>query len=351
MIVERFGLSERRACQITGQHRSTQRHDRRRGGDRDDALRERLRKLSAEHPRWGYRLAWGAVRDEGWAVNRKKIQRLWREEGLRVPQRKRKRLRLGESTVPAKRLRAERPNHVWAMDFQFDTTVDGRTLKLLHVVDEHTREALAIRVARSIDADHAVRVLDQIVRERGSAPELVRMDNGPEMTANAVRDWCRLGGSGRSFIEPGSPWQNPFVESFGSRVRDEVLSVEAFDSVLEAQTVIDDWRTIYNHKRPHSSLDWKPPIASAATLTDNPRRNQPDSHNGWTDKRGPVSAIRSSRQSTMRASAAREGASSVLIPATRPSEPRSGYALEVTGPAVASASSEASRPPISSKAR
>jgi putative transposase len=194
MIVERFGLSERRACQITGQHRSTQRHRPVGGGGREDALRARLRKLSGEHPRWGYRLAWGAVREEGWAVNRKKIQRLWREEGLRVPQRKRKRLRLGESTVPAKRLRAERPNHVWALDFQFDTTVDGRTLKLLHVVDEHTREALAIRVARSIDADHAVRVLDQIVRERGTAPELVRMDNGPEMTANALRDWCRVRG-------------------------------------------------------------------------------------------------------------------------------------------------------------
>ena len=158
MVVERLRLSERRACQITGQHRSTQRHQARSGGGRDDALRERLRKLSAEHPRWGYRLAWGAVRDEGWTVNRKKIQRLWREEGLRVPQRKRKRLRLGDSTVPAQRLRAERPNHVWALDFQFDTTTDGRTLKLLHVVDEHTREALAIRVARSIDADHTVRV-------------------------------------------------------------------------------------------------------------------------------------------------------------------------------------------------
>src|SRR5207244_1974928 len=171
MLVERLRLSERRACQISGQHRSTQRHPRRRRGERDDALRARLRKLSAEHPRWGYRLAWGAVREEGWAVNRKKIQRLWREEGLRVPQRKRKRLRIGDSTVPALRLRAERPNHVWALDFQFDTTVDGRTLKLLHVVDEHTREALAIRVARSIDADHAVRVLDQIVRERGTVPE------------------------------------------------------------------------------------------------------------------------------------------------------------------------------------
>ncbi len=270
MIVERFELSERRACMITGQHRSTQRHQPLRGGERDDVLRERLRKLSAEHPRWGYRLAWGAVREEGWSVNRKKIQRLWREEGLRVPQRKRKRLRLGDSTVPAKRLRAERPNHVWALDFQFDTTVDGRTLKLLHVVDEHTREALAIRVARSIDADHAVRVLDQIVRERGTAPEFVRMDNGPEMTANALRDWCRFGGSGRSFTEPGSPWQNPFVESFGSRVRDEVLSVEAFDSVLEAQTVMNDWKNIYNQKRPHSSLGWKPPAAYAATQSRQP---------------------------------------------------------------------------------
>ena len=272
MIVERFGLSERRACQITGQHRSSQRHQPLRGGERDDALRQRLRRLSAEHPRWGYRLAWGALREEGWLVNRKKIQRLWREEGLRVPQRKRKRQRLGESTVPAKRLRAERPNHVWALDFQFDTTTDGRTLKLLHVVDEHTREALAIRVARSIDADHAVRVLDQIVCERGRGPELVRMDNGPEMTANALRDWCRLSNAGRSFIEPGSPWQNPFVESFGSRVRDEVLAVEAFDSLLEARTVIEDWRTIYNHQRPHSSLGWKPPAAYAASLKMQPER-------------------------------------------------------------------------------
>jgi putative transposase len=208
-------------------------------------------------------------------VNRKKIQRLWREEALRVPQRKRKRQRLGESTVPAKRLRAERPNHVWALDFQFDTTSDGRTLKLLHVVDEYTREALAMRVARSIDADHTTRVLDQIVRERGAGPELVRMDNGPEMTANALRDWCRFSGTERSFIEPGSPWQNPFVESFGSRVRDEVLSVEAFDSVLEAQTVITDWRTIYNHRRPHSSLGWRTPAAFAATVTEGAQHNRP----------------------------------------------------------------------------
>jgi putative transposase len=135
-----------------------------------------------------------------------------------VRQRRRKRQRLGESTVPAKRLRAERPNHVWALDFQFDTTSDGRTMKLLHVVDEYTREALACGWPARSTPTTRPRLLDQIVRERGAGPELVRMDNGPEMTANALRDWCRFSGTERSFIEPGSPWQNPFVESFGSRV-------------------------------------------------------------------------------------------------------------------------------------
>ncbi|MDQ3121798.1 MAG: integrase core domain-containing protein, partial [Actinomycetota bacterium] len=133
-----------------------------------------------------------------------------------------------------------------------------------HVVDEHTREALAIEVARRIDADRTVGVLDWIVAARGRSPELVRMDNGPELTANAIRDWCRFGGTGASYIEPGSPWQNPFVESFGGKVRDEVLAVEAFDSLLEAKTVIEDWRNTYNTIRPHSSLGWKSPAAYAA---------------------------------------------------------------------------------------
>jgi putative transposase len=264
MLQDRLFVSERRACRITGQHRSTQRHEPRRR-DRDEALRARLRGLSREHPRWGYRRVWASLRGEGWQVNRKKIQRLWREEGLRVPAKRRKRQRLGTSTVPAARLRAERPDHVWALDFQFDTTVDGRVLKLLHVVDEHTREALAVEVARRIDSDHTVRVLDRIVQGRERSPELVRMDNGPELTANALRDWCRLGGSGACYIEPGSPWENPFVESFGGKVRDEVLAVEAFDSLLEAKTVIEDWRNTYNTIRPHSSLGWKAPAAYAAS--------------------------------------------------------------------------------------
>lgn len=264
MLEQRLGLSERRACRIAGQHRSTQRHQPR-TNDRDDGLRAELRTLSREHPRWGYRKAWAALREQGWEANRKKIQRLWREEGLRVPRRKRKRQRFGTSTTPAARLRAERPNHVWALDFQFDTTVDGRVLKLLHVVDEHTREALAIEVERRIDADQTVRVLDRIVARDGRRPELVRMDNGPELTAIALRDWCRLGNSGTVYIEPGSPWQNPFVESFGSRVRDEVLAVEAFGSLLEAKTVIEEWRNTYNHTRPHGSLGWKTPTTYAAT--------------------------------------------------------------------------------------
>jgi len=198
-------------------------------------------------------------------VNRKKIQRLWREEGLRVPAKRRKRQRLGVSTSPAARLRAEHPDQVWALDFQFDTTTDGRILKLLHVVDEHTREALAVQVERRIDADRTVSVLECIAAARGRPPELVRMDNGPELTANALRDWCRFSGSGTSYIEPGSPWENPFVESFGGKVRDEVLAVEAFDSLLEAKTVIEDWRDTYNTRRPHSSLGWKTPAAYAAS--------------------------------------------------------------------------------------
>lgn len=263
MLQDRLVVSERRACRITGQHRSTQRHRPRRQ-DRDDALRARLRSLSREHPRWGYRRAWASLRSEGWEANRKKIQRIWREEGLRVPAKRRKRQRLGNSTTQAARLRAERPDQVWALDFQFDTTVDGRVLKLLHVVDEHTREALAVEVARRIDADRAVSVLEQIVRERGCSPELVRMDNGPELTANALRDWCRFSDTGSSYIEPGSPWENPFVESFGGKVRDEVLAVEAFDSLTEAKIVIEDWRNTYNTRRPHSSLGWKTPAVYAA---------------------------------------------------------------------------------------
>jgi len=264
MLQDRLCLSERRACQIAGQHRSTQRREPHRS-DEDAALRARLAELSAERPRWGYRRAHAALLEEGWALNRKRVQRLWREEGLRVPARRRKHRRLGASTVPAKRLRAWRPDQVWALDFQFDQTSDRRILKLLHVVDEHTREALAIRCERRIDSDRTVAVLERLVTVRGRAPEHIRCDNGPELTANALRDFCRFSKAGPSYIEPGSPWQNPFVESFGSRVREELLSQELFETLAEAKVLIEDWRTDYNERRPHSALGMMAPARFAAS--------------------------------------------------------------------------------------
>jgi putative transposase len=191
MLKDRLGVSERRACLIAGQHRSTQRRNACVASD-DAALRAALRALSRKRPRWGYRRAHARLLEEGWSLNRKRTQRLWREEGLRVPQRRRKRQRLGESTVPASRLRAERPNQVWALDFQYDQTADGRIVKLLHVVDEFTREALEMKCERRIDADSTVVTLDGLVALRGCAPEFIRCDNGPELTANALRDWCRF---------------------------------------------------------------------------------------------------------------------------------------------------------------
>jgi len=176
---------------------------------------------------------------------------------------RRKRQRLGESTVPAERLRAERSDHVWAIDFQWDQTADGHNLKLLHVVDEFTREALTIECHRRIDADKTVEVLDRLVVERGTAPGFIRCDNGPEMTANALRDWSRFSRAGSAHIEPGSPWQNPYVESFGGRVRDELLSVELFSCLQEARVLIEDWRVDYNQNRPHSSLGMMTPTAFA----------------------------------------------------------------------------------------
>jgi putative transposase len=260
MLQGRLGISERRACRYVGQHRSTQRHEAVVAGD-DAVLRCELRRISRQRPRWGYRRAHQLLLEQGWQINRKRTQRLWREEGLRVPQKRRKRQRLGDSTVPAERLRAEHPDHVWAIDYQFDQTADGRILKLLNIVDEFTREALAIECRRRIDADHTVAVLDRLVAERNTAPAFIRCDNGPELTANALRDWCRFSKAGSAYIEPGSPWQNPYVESFGSRLRDELLAVELFSCLAEAQVVIEDWRQDYNQQRPHSALGMMTPNA------------------------------------------------------------------------------------------
>ncbi len=264
MLQDRLGLSERRACRVAGQNRSTQRH-RPQVAPEDQDLRRALRKISEQRPRWGYRRAHGHLLTEGFSLNRKRVQRLWREEGLRVPAKAKKRRRLGESTAAPGRLKAEYPNHVWALDYCHDATDDGRELKFLNVVDEFTREALAIEVDRSINAEETVAVLRRLAAERG-APANLRADNGPELTATVLREWCRRGKTDTAYIEPGSPWQNAYVESFNSRLRDELLNTEVFTCLAEAQVLAEDWRRDYNANHPHSALGMISPERFATSL-------------------------------------------------------------------------------------
>jgi len=263
MIQERHGFSERRACRLLGQPRSTQRRPGPSAPDEEERIRKRLRSLARKRPRYGYRRLTALLREEGFCVNHKRIQRLCRDEGLRVLRRPKKRYRVGVSTVPANRLRASRPDQVWAIDFLFDQTTDLRTLKILAITDEFTKEALAIEVDRSIDSDHTVRILDCIVARTGRRPELLRMDNGPELTANALRDWSRFSHAGTTYIEPGSPWENPFIESFNGKLRDELLDCEIFETLLEAKVLAEDFRIDYNTYRPHSSLGYLAPTKFA----------------------------------------------------------------------------------------
>jgi putative transposase len=255
---ESSGVSERRACSALGVSRTTVRRPPPVPSEEEKELRAFLVDFSRRRPRWGWRRAAIAARDAGWRVNDKRIHRLWIKEGLRVPYKKRKKplrgigVRMG-SFCPI------RPNVVWAMDFQFDQTSDGKTIKILNVIDEFTREALAIEVDRCIDADGVVRVLDRIKTQRG-APVYVRFDNGPEFIAHAVADWCRFSGTETVFIDPGSPWQNAWIESFNGRLRDELLNGQQFDSLLEAKVIIEDWRVDYNANRPHSAHGWLTPI-------------------------------------------------------------------------------------------
>jgi len=239
----------------------------------DTKLRRRLRRFARRHPRLGWRKAHDVVRREGWVVNHKKLRRLWREEGLRRPppsRRKRRRPGNPDGTL----LRAEHPNHVWALDFQFDETADQRRLKLLNIVDEHTREALSTDVDRTYDAERVVATVARLAAQRG-APSHLRMDNGPELCAWALRDWCRLSGTGTLYIEPGSPWENPWIESFNGRIRDELLNITEFGSLTEARVVIEDWRNEYNTWRPHSSLDGLTPNEYAAQWTPETPRTHP----------------------------------------------------------------------------
>ena len=261
-LEEEFGVSERRACVVIGQSRSTQRLPAPSPSADEEKLRSFLRDFAKEHPRWGWRRAKDAAFVAGWLVNHKRVHRLWREEGLKVPYRKKKKRMTGVGVVVGA-MRPIAPNVIWALDFQFDQTSDLRTIKLLNIIDEFTRECLTIDVARSITADDVVNRLDELMKERG-APCYLRMDNGPEFVAHAINDWCRFNGSGSLFIDPGSPWQNGWIESFNARLRDEFLNGQQFDSLFEAKVLLEDWRHEYNHERTHSALRRQTPARFAA---------------------------------------------------------------------------------------
>jgi putative transposase len=262
VLQERYRASERFVCRVVGQHRSTQRHGAKVIDLEEAKLRNRLREIASEHIRWGRRMAYRLLRREGWTVNHKRVQRLWREEGLQRPTpRKRKRARPADGSV--RRHRAEHPHQVWAMDFQFDATADGRRLKFLNVIDEHSRLCLAIRVGRRCKAKDVVAVLEELT-SLYPAPAFIRSDNGPEFIAQALRDWCEASTTtSTAYIEPGSPWENGFAESFNGRFRDEFLNTELFTTAPEAQILAARWRWEYNTLRPHSALQGLTPLEAA----------------------------------------------------------------------------------------
>jgi transposase InsO family protein len=249
-------VSERRACKVIGQPRRTQRYQVRQTGD-EPALVRRMLELVRLHPRFGYRMIWGLLKQEGRHVNKKRIWRLWKQEGLKVPQKKHKKRSLGLAVNGCTRLKAGGKDDVWAMDFVFDVTADGRSLKWLAIVDEFTRENLALEVRRQFKAADVVDVLRELMAIRG-LPGHIRCDNGPEFVAGAVRSWLETSRIGTLYIEPGSPWQNGYAESFNSRLRDELLAVEIFQTLKQAKALAEYWRLEYNHRRPHSSLDTRP---------------------------------------------------------------------------------------------
>jgi putative transposase len=256
-VRQKFRISERLACRVLGQHRSTQRKVP--GGRADeDALRADIIALASQYGRYGYRRITALLREAGWAVNVKRVERIWRREGLKVPQKQPKKGRLWLNDGSCIRLRPEHLNHVWSYDFVEARTHDGRRFRMLNVIDEFSRECLAIRVDRRLRSTDVIDVLTDLFILRG-VPDHIRSDNGPEFIAKAVREWIAAVGAKTAYIEPGSPWENGYCESFNSKLRDELINGEIFYSLAEAKIVIESWRRHYNTKRPHSSLGYRPP--------------------------------------------------------------------------------------------
>lgn len=259
---EKLAVSERRACEVLGQPRSTQRYTPQEDKEEQRLVMQML-ELVREHPRYGYRRVTALLEQDGWNINRKRVYRLWLQEGLKVPQKQRNKRAIGSRDGACQQRHAMHKDHVWTWDLIFDRTANGRSVKILSIVDEFTRECLALEVSRKFKARDVIDVLADLLVIRG-VPKHIRSDNGPEFVAKAIRRWLKRAGVEALYITPGSPWENGFVESFHSRLRDACLSMEVFDNVKHAQTLVASWRSDYSHRRPHSSLGYQTPAAFAA---------------------------------------------------------------------------------------
>lgn len=261
-LVEQRQVSQRRACQLVGVSRSTARYQRR---QRNDApLAAAIAEQVKSHPAYGYRPITALLRRQGWQVNHKRVYRLWREGGLQLPRRKAWKRRWQGS--PQRLQRAQHPNHVWSYDFLHARTERGGRLRILAILDEYTRECLALYVARSISSSRVVHLLHWLFATRG-VPTHLRSDNGPEFVARAVQLWLEEQHCQTLYIKPGSPWENPFIESFNGKLRSECLNRYSFSNGQEAQQLVEAWRYEYNHERPHSALGYLAPSVYAAQHT------------------------------------------------------------------------------------
>ena len=263
-VQRQLGVSQRRVCRVLGQPRTTQRY-RFQPDQEEQRLEKRLLELVRRHPRYGYRRMTVLLQREGWRINRKRVHRLWRRLGLRVPKKARKKRHLGHSGNSCVRRRAEHKDHVWTWDFVFDRTRNGRSLKWFSVVDEYTRECLVLEVDRRLTSREVIEALTDLMVVRG-VPKHIRSDNGSEFIAQAIRRWLGRAEVETLYIEPGSPWENGYAESFQSRLRDELLNAEEFETVREAQEMAAAWKGEYNHRRPHSSLGYRTPAEFAAVV-------------------------------------------------------------------------------------
>jgi putative transposase len=261
-ISQKLAVSERRACKVLEQARATQRRNLSPPYD-EKQLTDDIIVLATKYGRYGYRRITALLNNEhGWMVNHKRVERIWRKEGLKVPKKQPKRGRLWLTDGSCIRLRPKYKDHVWSYDFMIERTANGRAFKILNIIDEYTRECLAMLIARKIKKQDVIDLLFYLFIIRG-IPEYIRSDNGPEFTARAVREWLARLGVKTLFIEPGSPWENGYIESFNGKLRDELLNREIFTTLEEAKVLIEQWRREYNQVRPHSSLGYRPPAPEA----------------------------------------------------------------------------------------